>query len=575
MQSIQSIKSWLAPTLGGLLAAIICLYFYDQFWWPPDDGAYAFIADQILKGKILHKEVQDLHMGYINLLNAGSLAVFGNNFLSLRYPLVLATIIQSSFICYLLRSYHPIIIISSALAISSLTFIQFINPTANWYALLLTVLIIAFLQSAYFKKKPGLKLISVGFLIGNLFLFRQLSAIFVAMACISYLHYEYQTNSQRTSFTKTSKLNTILSKILLLSMLAGLTLYLGLKVNLTAILLFGIFPILLILHQIQFSKVPNSIIIYQSKYLLAGFLLSIAPIVTYHAWQNSLTEWLLDTVITANSLTQLQFFRNASYITIAIESFGNIFSGSPVLIINGIYWTLLLLLPSCYGFLLYREVKTGAIKVPPVAYIPLFYGLVSAHYEIPIYLYYTIALVLIATTVLLAEKKRLSAITLTSFFLSFTALTFHAAQPLTRGLAGTIQGETIAHNEKCRIERCGVNGDSKTIDKYKALITEIKRLSKDTDYILALPFNPEIYYLSQQSPPVTYYNSAFGLNDMEALIETEQRILATKTKLLIVNENDKYYTELSRKLVNRLSNSDYLKVTSIDEFTLFQLRDSM
>jgi hypothetical protein len=27
-----------------VISAAILIYFHDRFWWPPDDGAYAYVA---------------------------------------------------------------------------------------------------------------------------------------------------------------------------------------------------------------------------------------------------------------------------------------------------------------------------------------------------------------------------------------------------------------------------------------------------------------------------------------------------------------------------------------------------
>ncbi len=63
---------------------LLVIGFHDRFWWAPDEGGYAHVAERILDGEVLNREVQDVHAGYVNLLNAAALGVFGRSMLSLR-----------------------------------------------------------------------------------------------------------------------------------------------------------------------------------------------------------------------------------------------------------------------------------------------------------------------------------------------------------------------------------------------------------------------------------------------------------------------------------------------------------
>ena len=79
-----------------MLATSWLLYsFHDRFWYPPDEGNYAHVAQRILAGETLNLQVQDVHPGYITFVNAAALRVFGADLVSLRYPLVLAGLLQA------------------------------------------------------------------------------------------------------------------------------------------------------------------------------------------------------------------------------------------------------------------------------------------------------------------------------------------------------------------------------------------------------------------------------------------------------------------------------------------------
>ena len=49
-----------ATTLG---VALILSIFHDQFWWPVDEGVYAYVAQRANAGDILNRDLIDLHAG--------------------------------------------------------------------------------------------------------------------------------------------------------------------------------------------------------------------------------------------------------------------------------------------------------------------------------------------------------------------------------------------------------------------------------------------------------------------------------------------------------------------------------
>ena len=65
---------------------LILGHFHNRFWLPVDEGQYAHVAERILNGEVLNRDIQEL--GYINFLNAAALGIFGRNLVSMRYPLI-------------------------------------------------------------------------------------------------------------------------------------------------------------------------------------------------------------------------------------------------------------------------------------------------------------------------------------------------------------------------------------------------------------------------------------------------------------------------------------------------------
>src|SRR3546814_3815691 len=89
------------------------------------------------------------------------------------------TLLQSALVFWLLASRGAAVAFSGALGMSALTFVQFLNPTAHWYALFICTLAVALLSAGWHRRRGGLELL--GFVLVTLFLFRQLSGVFAAM----------------------------------------------------------------------------------------------------------------------------------------------------------------------------------------------------------------------------------------------------------------------------------------------------------------------------------------------------------------------------------------------------------
>ena len=62
-----------AAVLAVASSLLLLLHFHDRFWWPPDEGNFAHVAERILDGEVLHVDVQDVHAGHINFVNAAAM----------------------------------------------------------------------------------------------------------------------------------------------------------------------------------------------------------------------------------------------------------------------------------------------------------------------------------------------------------------------------------------------------------------------------------------------------------------------------------------------------------------------
>ena len=207
-------RQTLLPIAAFVLNAALLWHFHDRYWYPPDDGNYAHVAERITQGEILNRDVQDIHAGYINFVNAASLRLFGPD-VSLRYPLILATLAQAILLFRLLAARDALLAFVASVIGTTLGVIQFFNPTAHWYCGALTVVLAFWIVRGSVKRRE--RLMVAGALVGLVALFRQLSGVWLGMGLL--------TIALSESADGATGWRALLSKVLFAAMLVLLVLY--------------------------------------------------------------------------------------------------------------------------------------------------------------------------------------------------------------------------------------------------------------------------------------------------------------------------------------------------------------
>jgi len=529
-----------------LVALAVLLHFHDVFWWAPDDGAYAHVAERILQGEVLNGTVQDIHMGYVNFANALAFRLFGLDMVSLRYPLVAMTLLQSALVFGLLAGRGVLVAFAAALAMTCLSLVQFLNPTAHWYALFLCVVIVACLSAEDRERRGRLELI--GFLVVTLFLFRQLSGVFAAMGLLTFLLLQEQRHPGRQ--------RALLARGLALVMLAGLALYLRAKVDLAAAVLFGAAPLVLLGYVAATAQLSDRLLARLLLRLGFGGLLALLPLVIYHLAQGSLLSWWDDTVVAAVSLTDLNFIGAPSYAALSLQGLAQALSGGgKAALLNGFFWFLLPLLPAVLGLATLRSLlrgePEGRAALPVVA---CFFALVSVHYQIPLYLFYATALTIAALLFLAAAARRFYCIGLVCAVvaLSLVGLNYQAGQPMTRDWNQIVAGKTSGIMTPSGLPRASLTIAVEEAVHYGYLLQVVETESSAGDSILALPVNPELYFLTRRRNPLRFFNAALGLRDDARLAAAEATLAADPPRLLFYRPGDKYTTPRVRRLIAAL-----------------------
>jgi Dolichyl-phosphate-mannose-protein mannosyltransferase len=127
--------------LGAWIATAAWVWFrLDQGWVPHDDGAFAQSATRVLAGQLPHREFAELYTGGMTFLNAAAMSVFGEDLISLRYPLFAA------FLCFLPAAYYvartfanPITALLAAIAAVTWSVPVYPAAMASWYLLVFSV----------------------------------------------------------------------------------------------------------------------------------------------------------------------------------------------------------------------------------------------------------------------------------------------------------------------------------------------------------------------------------------------------------------------------------------------------
>jgi hypothetical protein len=555
---------WLAFALAMLAAAAILVYFHDRFWWPPDDGAYAYVAERILAGDVLNRDVQDVHAGYVNFANAAALALFGMDLVSLRYPLALLTLLQCALLFGLFAPLGAIRAGVAAVAMASLSFVQFLNPTAHWYCLFLFMALLA----ALVWLRPGalLRLELVGFLLVALLLFRQLTGVLVAIGVLGWLLAERSGTPRRG--------RPIVARLLVAVMFLGLGAYLATKSDPLGFVLFGVWPMGLLVWLWRRAAIGDGEALRMLGKLALGGVVAFLPLLAYHLAHGSLASWFQDVVLAAGGFTELEFFDRPSYGYFLVGGLRQLLAFESVsLALNGIFWLTLPLLGALQGAAMWFSLwRSHDRALRPLPFLAVFYPLVSTHYQIAIYLFYGTAVSLAGLLWLAAPAKpawRLASLLL-ALLLSAIGLYWQAGQPLTRGAEGILRGERVL-SVRSSLERASL-WITPEDEAFYAHAGELAAANLDPGAtLLAIPFDPELNFLFARPSPVRFYNVALGVRDRAALDAVLAKLAGTPPGLVFYKPDDKYNVGASKAIADHVRRH-YELLESRDGFEIYRLK---
>jgi hypothetical protein len=547
-----------------LVAAAVLLHFHDRFWWAPAEGAHAHVAERLLAGEALHGTVRDLRTDFVHFANALAFGLFGVDLASLRYPPAALTFIQSAVIFWLLAGRGILPAFAGAVAMSCLTFVQFLIPASHWHALFLCILMIALLSKSPGERRGTCELL--GFLLVGLFLFRPLSGVFAALGVFTFLLLQEQRPAERE--------RAVLARGLALVLFAGLALYLRAAVDFATAALFGAGPLVLLGYGFATTGLGDRGLCRLALRMALGGLLALGPLLAYHLSQGTLAPWWDDSVLAPLAVSRSGLAGEPRYAELALQGLAQVTSGGAAALLNGLFWFLLPLLPACLGLAVVsasvRQRPAGRAALPVVA---CFFALVSLQSPAPQALFFSTALTLSGLLYLVADGARYGRMLVTAgcLALSLVGLSYQAGQPMTRSLEAVTAGRTKTVVVPTGLPRASLTVAAEEAALYGLLVNFIRQHSAEDDGILALPASPELYFLGERRNPLPFANLGIGLRNDADLRAAEAALAQDPPRLVFYRPDDRLNTPMVRRLMVALRR-DYRLLETAGGFEIYLLR---
>jgi hypothetical protein len=541
--------------------------FHARSWYPIDEGNYAHVAERLAAGEVLNGQVQDIHAGYINFLNAGAFRLFGIDLLSLRYPLVAAALLEAVLVYALVARRNPFNGFAAAIAVTTLGIIQFLNPTAHWYCGLIAVAVTFWLVRVPARNR--FRLIGAGLFVGLAMLFRQLSGIWIGMAVVLVALAERDEGAAGRE--------AVLSRAAALLMFVVLLIYVISTDEWFGAVLIAATPAALLAWAVVSLRTSNRTTLRIARDLGIGTLLSALPLVAYHVTHGSLHLWFADTVVAASSLPRLGFFGRPWYAAAVVAGLQQTVSSlDPVRWVNGLYWAALPLAALVNGVLVLRRIQRGVpIAQMMLPVMAVFYALVSLHFQIPIYLYYSVGLSLAALLWQTAEGRAFERVGSVACVLTLACvgIWFHAAQPYSRTPLELLQGARRTTSPVRGFARASLLIEPGDVEVYGRLVSIIQHDVDPGGTMLAVPSDAELYFLADRRNPFRFYNTALGIRTNRDLSAVLDVLLHQPPSIVTFRPDDKYNTDASMRIMNVVRNR-YERIETIGGVEVYRLRGS-
>ena len=534
-----------------LINAGLLWWYHDRTWFGPDDGQLAHVAERILDGEVLHRDIQDVRPGYVNFINAAALYVFGPSLVSLRYPLALIALVQSILLFFLFRSHGAMMAGVISLSSVALGVLHYINPNHHWYALFFTILLICHLTwtprtSRWYIPLAGLLIVTVG-------LTRHLTGAFVGMGTLSYLLFE---ESKNLKFSYPWR-EQWMGRLLCGSMLALLTLYLLRSTDFVAFTMFGSWPVAFLAWQVTTPMVSNKRAIRLLGGLLLGIVIGAWPLLAYHVVNGSLAAMIDDNFVRTLDVLNWDNTKRLKYWWLPLAGMIE-FSNNPRLtsFLSAIYFLILPFFAALNGFALLRAVRRRTLNVSlALPVLAAFYGLVSLFFQVPVYLYLTSILSIAGSLWLLLALKPPWQVPMMAIllFLCGMSLTFHAGEPIMRSTMDHIHPtKTALFDSRGQLPKMNLWINGSSLEAYGKVVRIIEKETNQGDYIFAIPNNAALYFMTGRRNPFRFFSTDHGVMNASEVQGVIQGLETLRPRIITFSPNDKRNTSHSLSIMEHV-----------------------
>ncbi len=288
----------------------------------------------------------------------------------------------------------------------------------------------------------------------------------------------------------------------------------------------AIWPLALLARLAFRPQAPNREVARIAGTIAAGICLAALPLAAYLLWHGSLRAWAQDVGPAAVALTRLDFFDRSNFAALVYHALRQMVTSPSVpSLLNGLFWATLPLLAAANGFIVLRLLGRGADNATAaLPVMSLFYAIVSVHFQIPVYLYYTAGLSLASLLWLAPLVSPLAARASIAFalVLAATGVYFHAGQPASRGIAGLLRGDRVQSTRASTLPHNSLRIEPEEERRYASLVELIRREVPPGAAIFAVPGNAELYFMAERRNAFRFYNTALG-------VRTDQELAARRT----------------------------------------------
>ena len=545
-----------AVVVGTLLVT-----FHDKFWYAPDEGNYAHVAERVTDGEVLHHQVQDVHSGYINHINALAMQAFGKRLVSMRYPLAAGAYVMALLASLLLIQKGTLVSIVGGAASVGLGLLLFLNPSANWYALYASVCLLAWL---HWTRSGWQRIVGAGVLVGLVAGFRQLTGAIVGLGLLTWLLIESRQGEGDS--TAAEERPGACALALWLSGLGALAFYLLYAAKPVGFLLFGIWPLLVHLLAAFEIHRSNGSAIKLVGLLSVGVFLAFAPIFVSQLLGGGLGPWWRDTVGSALALSAFRFPDHYSWsMWIKVASAGSLAVGWPGPLIGALLLLLMLSFTMLGGELALRFARGERLSTQgPIPFLALYYGLVPLHFPSSAYLAFATPMVVIGLLSLSRRGRRAVVLALALP----VSIYFMAAQPTERSFRQILSGDRSPWLEVQGLPRTGLRVAPEPAGSIERVTDMIRRATEPHQPIFVFPSRAEFYFLSDRRNPTRFFNTALGLRDSASTRVLLQQFEARPPAAVIYNRADHYSNAQSDAILDWVEGK-YARVDSVGAIVFY------